>query len=222
MNILLIVATSAEIAPLMEQLNVKAGEEKAIGTYQLQVLISGAGMTATAYQLGKVLAKKQFDVLINAGIGGSIGEAFKRCDVVNVTTEHFYGLGAEHHDYFLPASEIGLLPLEMEMLISSPYPSFSTSFLQQLDSLPKANGITVQTVHGNEQSIALLCQRNPSASIESMEGAAVFYAGQLEGIPVIEIRSVSNPVEPRNRAGWDIQGAIHSLNQFLIQLLNPS
>ena len=115
-----------------------------------------------------------------------------------------------------------MLPLDIETLVSTPYPSFSSAFLQQLDSLPKANGITVQTVHGNEQSIALLRQRNPSASIESMEGAAVFYAGQLEGIPVIEIRSVSNPVEPRNRAGWDIQGAIHSLNQFLLQLLNPS
>ena len=52
-----------------------------------------------------------------------------------------------------------------------------------------------------------------------MEGAAVFYVAGMLDIPVIQLRTISNYVEPRNRAAWKIQEAIQVLNDLLIRIL---
>lgn len=52
-----------------------------------------------------------------------------------------------------------------------------------------------------------------------MEGAAFFYACLLAGVPFLQIRSISNRVEPRNRTAWDIPSAIQNLNQTLMEML---
>jgi len=52
-----------------------------------------------------------------------------------------------------------------------------------------------------------------------MEGAAFFYVCQLQKIPHIQIRSISNYVEPRNRANWNISLAIKNLNEVLWKLI---
>ncbi|MNV96073.1 hypothetical protein D3C71_1910350 [compost metagenome] len=52
-----------------------------------------------------------------------------------------------------------------------------------------------------------------------MEGAAVFYAADKMTIPVIEIRGISNYVERRNRATWNIPLAIMNSNKALIKTL---
>ena len=73
-------------------------------------------------------------------------------------------------------------------------------------------------MHGNDDSIANIVERlNPQ--LESMEGAAFFYAcRELKG-PCIQIRAVSNYVEKRNRDNWQIGLAIKNLNTFAAELL---
>ena len=62
--------------------------------------------------------------------------------------------------------------------------------------LLEARSITVNTVHGNRESIAKVIKRlNPD--IETMEGAAVFQVCESFNIPSIQIRSISNKVEHR-------------------------
>ena len=55
--------------------------------------------------------------------------------------------------------------------------------------------------------------------IESMEGAAFFYACRKAGVPFIQIRAVSNYVEKRNRDAWQIGLAVKNLNTFALELL---
>jgi len=52
-----------------------------------------------------------------------------------------------------------------------------------------------------------------------MEGAAVLYCCEQLGIPCLQIRSVSNYVEPRNRNNWEIALAISNLNKWAIEFL---
>lgn len=52
-----------------------------------------------------------------------------------------------------------------------------------------------------------------------MEGAAVFYVANQLNIPAIQIRSISNYVEPRDRANWKIQEALSSLSTVIKPLL---
>jgi len=78
--------------------------------------------------------------------------------------------------------------------------------------------LSVNKVHGNSSSIEQL-QKQFDADLESMEGAAFFQACLIEKIPFLQVRSISNYVESRNRDNWDIPGAIEALNEVLIQLV---
>ena len=87
-----------------------------------------------------------------------------------------------------------------------------------LAALPEVAGLTVNTAHGHEPSIASLLDRE-RADVESMEGAAFMYACLVAGVPFVEVRAVSNRVERRNRAAWDLKGAIDALGRVSLQLL---
>jgi futalosine hydrolase len=74
-------------------------------------------------------------------------------------------------------------------------------------------------VHGAEASIQKIRDKYPEIQVESMEGAAFFYACLAAGVPFAEIRSISNRVEPRNRDAWDLPLAIRNLNGVLVGML---
>jgi futalosine hydrolase len=215
-KILLIAATSDEILPFVNHFKVPFNKEITIGHIQFLTIVSGAGMVATAYSLGIALRNFQPDLILNVGIAGAIDRTIQLGTLVNVVQDYLHRFGAEDNNQFISASEIGLLNPEVEYLQSSPIKIDRNTLLNSIDLLPKVNGITVQTVHGNASSIEKLKLQHPEAQTESMEGAAVFYAGFMEKIPVIQLRSISNFVEPRNRASWKIPEAIQVLNDFLI------
>jgi futalosine hydrolase len=215
-KILLIAATSVEILPFVNHFKVPLNTEISIGHIQVITIVSGAGMVATAYSLGIVLRNFQPDFILNVGIAGAIDRSIELGTLVNVVQDYLHRFGAEDSDQFISASQIGIINPEVEYLQSTPVKIERNELLNSIDLLKKVNGITVQTVHGNASSIEKLKLQHPEAQTESMEGAAVFYAGFMEQIPVIQLRSISNFVEPRNRASWKISEAIKVLNDFLI------
>ena len=81
------------------------------------------------------------------------------------------------------------------------------------------NGITVNTVHGSERSIAAVTERF-QPQVESMEGAAFMYACLIHGLVFAQVRAVSNIVERRNRAAWKIATAIDALGQTARRILD--
>ena len=83
----------------------------------------------------------------------------------------------------------------------------------------KVNAITVNKVHGSEKSIELL-KNKIKADIETMEGVAFFNALRTQDTPYVQIRSISNMVERRNKGNWEIGNAITALNKVLVSLLN--
>jgi futalosine hydrolase len=102
-----------------------------------------------------------------------------------------------------------------------------------LRALPLVNGITVNTVHGNERTIATLRERLAPRDagvrrggaadmprVETMEGAAFMYACLVHGLPFAQVRAVSNFVERRNREAWRIPEAVAALNASALELLD--
>lgn len=71
--------------------------------------------------------------------------------------------------------------------------------------------LTVSTVTGTAARAAALRERHPTALAEAMEGFGVAEAAALHGVPVLEVRAVSNPVGPRDRAAWRIPDALAAL-----------
>jgi futalosine hydrolase len=71
--------------------------------------------------------------------------------------------------------------------------------------------LTVSTVTGTADRAGQLTARHPGAVAEAMEGFGVAEAAAAAGVPVVEIRAVSNAVGPRDRAAWRIGEALAAL-----------
>lgn len=215
MKILIVAATKLEIEPSIQFLKSHfsaAGDNEYINKeISINVLITGVGMVATAFQLGKYLANRQFDLVVNAGIAGAFQPSLAIGEVVQINCETFYELGAEDKDgSFLSIFDLSLIGKD-----DFPFINKKLINLTENAHLPKVTGLTVQKVHGSIESISkILVTSNPD--VESMEGAAVFYSCLLSDIRFLQIRAISNYVEPRNRKNWDIPKAILHLNNFLI------
>jgi futalosine hydrolase len=217
MKILLVSATKFEVSPVLKKLKkVSAKEDLSVyrfGKHLIDVLITGVGMTATGFHLAKVLSKK-YDLAINAGVAGSFKRLILPGSVVNVVSDCFADLGAEDGDRFLTLKEMGLGNGKPQI----PNPKSQIPRLKGISPLKNVKGITVNTVHGNTASIRKVVKKfNPD--IESMEGAAFFFACQEFRIPCVQIRSVSNYVERRNKKNWKLALAVKNLNIFLESLL---
>jgi len=167
-------------------------------------------MVATAFSLGKHLATNQYDLAINLGIAGSFDRNVALGEVVEVVEDQLSELGAEDAEAFLPIEALGFG--ESIFKTDTRLSSYTDQKLKQMTA------ITVNTVHGHELSIEKLTGRI-QPQLESMEGAAFFYACKQGGIPGLQIRAVSNYVEKRNRDAWQIGLAIKNLNSFAAEFL---
>lgn len=208
MQILFVAATEFEVGELIKN---QESRVKNQDSSNFATLITGVGMVATAFALGRELATNQYDLAINLGIAGSFDRDIALGDMVEITEDTIAELGAEDDETFLPISQMGFG--ESSFKASK---QLSTIYIGQ--SIKQATAITVNTVHGNEASIQKIQQRL-NVQIESMEGAAFFYACREAGVPSIQIRAVSNYVEKRNRDAWQIGLAVKNLNTFAAGLL---
>lgn len=207
MKILLVAATRAEIALLIEHFHLP--QQDFVETKDFDLLITGVGMTATAFALGKLLPGN-YKLVLNLGIAGAFNRSIPLTTVVNVTTDEFAELGAENGEGFISIDELGFG--------KAIYAARNNLLHSTLGKLQKVHGITVNRVHGNENSIIkAIMQSNPG--IESMEGAAVLYCCEQTALPCLQIRSISNYVEVRNKDNWQIGSAIQSLNEWAIGFL---
>ncbi|MFI5164585.1 MAG: futalosine hydrolase [Bacteroidia bacterium] len=217
MKILLVSATKFEILPLLANFKkIHAGKNLSIyyfGKHTVDVLITGVGMTAAAFHLGKTLNKK-YNLAVNAGVAGSFKKNIPLGTVVNVVTDCFGDLGAEDGEEFLTLKEMGL-----EKVTSYKLQVTSVKLKKAINSLPKVKAITVNTAHGNPYSIKKV-QKKFNPDIESMEGAAFVFSCDHEKISCIQIRTVSNYVERRNKKKWEMNSAVRNLNLFLLEFMN--
>lgn len=198
-KILIVAATLDELQPSIAFLEQN----------DIDYLITGVGMLATSYALTKYIAQKPVDIIINVGIGGILDPEASLGGVYQITEDHIYEFGAEDKDSFISIERLGFGKFTYQERLPDSYQNMLT------DDINKAIGITVNKVHGSEKSILTLRQTFPISTIESMEGAAVFYIAEQEKVNCLQFRCTSNYIEPRNRDSWKIKPAIENLNSFL-------
>lgn len=217
MKILLIAATEAEIAPLIEYIEPfrtsANGQKYAFGNADISLLITGVGTAATAYNLTKQLAKNHYDMVLQAGVGGAFSNSIAIGDVVVVERERFADLGAEDNGEYIDIFDLGLLQANEKPFTDKCLEAPEVNLLKGLE-LKKVSGVTVNTVSGSTGTIQRIIDMY-SPDVESMEGAAMHYVCLLEGVPFVQIRAISNYVEPRDKSKWKMGKAIKNLNDVL-------
>lgn len=203
MKTLVVAATKAELSFFYQHFNLPEGDF--VESKNFDLLITGVGMVATAFALGRHLSHK-YTLVVNFGIAGCFDRNIALGTVLNITEDTFAELGAENGDDFLTITDLGFGD------------NHYTARSQHQVDLPQAKGITMNCVTGSEKSIKNLIKRlNPTT--ESMEGAAVFYACKQLHIECLQIRTISNYVEPRNKDNWKIGLSVKNLNDWAIAFI---
>ena len=218
MNQLVISSTLQEIDPfasLSGIINDIVPGQVMVINKDLSFLLTGVGSPETIFHLTRLLSKSKFDRVIQVGIAGSYKSNIGPGALVEIKEEVFADLGIDKLGEFVSVFESGItnpnaMPFNSGVLIN-PY--------QRITSFYQARAVTVNTVSGSEKLIEQRVSKyNPD--IESMEGAAAFYTCLSLGIPILQVRSISNYVEPRNRSSWKMEVAIQNLNKWLIEFVN--
>ncbi len=204
MQILLIAATSEEVRPYI---TTHTGTD---------VLITGVGVPSTIYHLQERLQQLDYDLVIQAGIGGSFTDKICPGRVILIKQDIFGDLGMEEKENFKTIFEEGFadgneFPFEKSWLVNR-HEIFQTS------SLAAVKAVTVNKVTDNTlQKQQLLNKFSPQ--VESMEGAALHYVCLQEKIPFLQVRAISNYVGERDKTKWKMKEAIINLNAELEKLI---
>ena len=173
----------------------------------------GVGPAAAAAGTARLLtlaeaAGSPYRAVLSAGIaGGFPGRAPVGATVLGARSLAA-DLGAESPDGFLPVDQLGF---------GSNLLQADAALLKHLTAaLPEAlvgDILTLVTVTGTAQTAAALQTRHPEAVAEAMEGYGVACAARDAGVPFAELRTISNPVGPRDRAAWRLREAFSALTE---------
>ncbi|MEV7673564.1 futalosine hydrolase [Streptomyces sp. NPDC088752] len=194
---------------------------------RVDVLVGGVGPAAVAAATGTALAhaaltgadrrERPYDLVVSAGIAGGFQPAAPPGSLVVSSAIVAADLGAETPDGYLAVEELGFgrsvhpVPGALTGRVAAALASVGVP-------CAVAPVLTVSTVTGSARRAAELAERHPGAAAEAMEGFGVAEAAAAYGVPVVELRAVSNAVGPRDRAAWRVGEALEAL-RHTVQLL---
>ncbi|KKO19733.1 MAG: hypothetical protein BROFUL_01555 [Candidatus Brocadia fulgida] len=158
MKLLIVAATFPEIKPLVLSLGEDKTNEPGIKTIHyrqasIDILITGVGLMHTAYFMGKVLANNAYNLALQFGIAGSFRKDLAPGVTVNVVEEVVADFGAEDKENFLDAAELSLLPPDQFPYHAGKLMNTIPDSAHGASGLKKAKGISVNKVHGYQDSI---------------------------------------------------------------------
>ncbi|MER7047399.1 futalosine hydrolase [Streptomyces jumonjinensis] len=224
MRVLVVTAVAAEAesvaAGLAAGAGSSAGSSAGSGSghgARAETLIAGVGPAAAAAATATALASSADDpygLVVSAGIGGGFPHRAPVGSLVVADAIVAADLGADGPDGFLSVEELGF-----GRAVHLPPAGLAARAAEAAGALC-APVLTVSTVTGTAARAAELSGRHPRAAAEAMEGFGVAEAAAVHGVPVLEIRAISNPVGPRDRAAWRIGDALNALRDGF-QRLGP-
>ncbi|MDG4807425.1 futalosine hydrolase [Micromonospora sp. WMMD1120] len=155
---------------------------------------------------------RPYRAVVSAGVAGGFTGRAEVGDTVLGTASVAADLGAESPDGFIPVDDLGMPPalLGAGSLVSAD-PDLLATLRAALPSATTGPVLTVTTVTGTASSTDELRRRHPEAVAEAMEGYGVAVAAAQAGLPFAELRTISNPIGPRDRNAWRLHEALTAL-----------
>ena len=170
-------------------------------------IVSGVGLTATAYATLKAIHEHRPDWLILAGIAGVFPQSrFRIGDSMIVQDELEGDLG-----FFTRSGFVHLAHLEIDMDFERRH-ALSCPYTDKAACLPTARSISVNAGMAP-------CLDTQGFDIENMEGAAFFHVCQHERQAFLQLRTVSNIVSTTDDQ-WDMQGSVRAMTAALNELIS--
>jgi futalosine hydrolase len=212
-NILVVAATAKEINPFLKAVN-----QGQFSTNNIDILVSGIGLTTSTYHLIKQLALKKYDLVIQAGVAGSFDLKIPLGAVVAVKQDTIADQSVIELEKLKTLFDLKLVPQDQHPYKKGWLINPNKEVLRKT-RLKIVKGISVNQISTSKQMIKFYRDVFDPVT-ESMEGAALHYVCLMENIHFVQIRSISNYIGERNKQKWDMNDSISNLNQSLIRIIN--
>ncbi|MFJ4092423.1 futalosine hydrolase [Kitasatospora sp. NPDC089913] len=179
---------------------------------------AAAAAAATALTALSASTGDRYRLVVSAGIAGGFAPRAPIGTTVVADAIVAADLGAETPEGFADVTELGFGTVR-----HTPVPATAALVAGALRTagvrtLATGAVLTVSTVTGSAGRAAALSARHPDAVAEAMEGFGVAEAAARHGVPAFELRTVSNPVGPRDRTAWRIGEALGALERAFAAL----
>ena len=203
----IVAATQMEIAPIWNK--------DLPGS--IKTCITGIGVVATTYNLLLFIQNEKPDFLIQAGIAGCFDKKIPLSSFFVIEKDCFADLGVMENNKWVDMFDLGLIgkdskPYEDAWLINKTQASI-------FKNENRATGITVNEITTSASKNSSWLNKY-EATLESLEGAAFHYVCLMQGIPFLQVRTVSNYVGERDKNNWEAEKAILHLNKKLHEMFS--
>ena len=184
----------------------------AAGPVTADLLAAGVGPALAAASAASALTAaaldgRPYDLVVCAGIAGGFLPHAPVGSLVVADEITAADLGAETAEGFVPVTGLGF------GTVTHRPPAALVRRAAAATGARTGAVLTVSTATGTAARAEELRLRHPTALAEAMEGFGVAEAAAAHGVPVLELRAVSNPVGPRDRAAWRIGEALAALTE---------
>lgn len=201
-DLLLCVATEFEGALLRERLD---GSDPSIA-----IVCTGVGPVNAAHAVTLFLAQADARAIVVCGVGGAYpASGLQVGDVVCAASECYGDLGATSPSGFLDMKALGF------PIVDGPVPLFNDLPMQVFPVDRRVPFVTVTSCTGTDGAARDIEARTAGA-VESMEGAAVAHVAHLHGVPVGEVRGISNIVTDRDTKAWKLKEAAAAAQEAVL------
>jgi futalosine hydrolase len=197
-------ATEIESALLRERLSDRP---------DVTVIVTGIGPVNAAVSVTRALAHGRPRQIVVCGIGGAYPDSgLNVLDVACAEMECYGDLGAATPSGFLDMKALGF------PVVGGATPIYNDVPMQVFPAARRAKFVTVTTCTGTTSAARLIARRT-GGEVENMEGAAVAHVAHLYGVPVGELRGISNMVTDRDTSAWRIKDAAVAAQEALLEWL---
>lgn len=189
--------------------------------------VTGIGKVNTASAVTALLEHHEPELLINTGCAGAYaGGQLVVGDLAVATAEVFGDEGVIATDGWHSLELIGIPALsrgEENYFNRFPLTRWAIDKAMHVAetegiSLHRGDFVTVSSSSGTAERGKELSQRF-GGICENMEGAAAAQVALLYGVDCMEVRGVSNLVEDRDLARWDIPIAVERAQNFILEFI---
>lgn len=196
-----------------------------IGKNNIVHAISGMGKTNASHAATLLIERFSPRIIINFGIGGAYPLSGLRVGDIAIANKEIYGdEGLWLKEGFHTVDSIGIPFLKKgrrkyfnEFQLYPPIPPLARGGDRGV-KIKSGAFVTVSASTGTNKRAKEL-EKRFNAICENMEGAAVAHVCAMYGIPLLEIRGISNIVEGRDRSKWDIKTASENCQKVVLEIL---
>jgi futalosine hydrolase len=192
--------------------------------------VSGIGKVNAAHAVTLLINEFSPAVIMNIGIGGAYPSSGLRIGDVAVAEKEIYGdEGVQLKDGSHGMDVIGMpllkkgrkkyfneFPLDTGLVRKAVRAAQLITHHAVPFTVKEGTFLTLSTCTGTKKR-ALELEGRFGAVCENMEGAAIAHICMLYGVPMLEMRGISNIVEDRDRSTWNIKLAAENCQRAALE-----